>query len=246
MLNNLLKYEPFKKRKRVGRGIGSGSGKTAGKGHKGQKARSGVAVNAFEGGQMPLYRRLPKRGFNSLFNRKEVLVLSLKSIESIVEKFKPSAINMEFLRKNRIAKKYHTTLRIVGSIDIKLKEGKMALNCHYISPSAKEFLQKIGATINMLSKPIKACNVNIDGDKATSSASANKTKEKVIPDNKEISSDEEVIVSAKKGKAAPKEREVSEVSSAPVKKAAKAATAKEKEAKAIKPIKKASSTKAKK
>lgn len=166
MLNNLMKYEPFKKRKRVGRGIGSGSGKTAGKGHKGQKARSGVAVNAFEGGQMPLYRRLPKRGFNSLFNRKEVLVLSLKSIASLIERFNPDSINLEFLRQNRIAKKYHARLRVVGSVDIKLKEKKMELNCHYVSPSAKESLQKMGATINILSKPEKSSSASKDELKA--------------------------------------------------------------------------------
>ena len=84
-LNNLIKIN--KKKIRVGRGIGSGKGKTSSRGHKGQKSRSGVAIKSFEGGQMPLYRRLPKRGFKS-FNNKNVAILNLSKIQSMIEKSK--------------------------------------------------------------------------------------------------------------------------------------------------------------
>ena len=81
-LNSLIKTNYSKMR--VGRGIGSGKGKTSGRGHKGQKSRSGVAVKSFEGGQMPLYRRLPKRGFKSLF-KKDVAVINLSSLQAFHE-----------------------------------------------------------------------------------------------------------------------------------------------------------------
>ena len=84
-LNELAKTN--KKKIRVGRGIGSGKGKTSGRGHKGQKSRRGVAIKSFEGGQMPLYRRLPKRGFKSL-KKKEVAILNLSSIENFIKKRK--------------------------------------------------------------------------------------------------------------------------------------------------------------
>ena len=84
-LNQISKLNTAKKGKRVGRGIGSGKGKTSGSGHKGQKARSGVAINGFEGGQMPLYRRLPKYGFKN-FTKKNYLELNLSSIQSFISK----------------------------------------------------------------------------------------------------------------------------------------------------------------
>ena len=84
-LNSLVKNN--KKKLRVGRGIGSGRGKTSSRGHKGQKSRSGVAIKSFEGGQMPLYRRLPKRGFKSL-NKKNMAILNLSKIQNIYEKNK--------------------------------------------------------------------------------------------------------------------------------------------------------------
>ena len=84
-LNSLLKLN--KKKIRVGRGIGSGKGKTSSRGHKGQKSRSGVAIKSFEGGQMPLYRRLPKRGFKTLSRKKETIaILNLNKIQSIFDK----------------------------------------------------------------------------------------------------------------------------------------------------------------
>ena len=85
---NSIGIKIFKKSKRVGRGIGSGKGKTAGRGVKGQKARSGVAVKSFEGGQMPLFRRLPKRGFNAIKNRANNLVINLRDISSLIDKKK--------------------------------------------------------------------------------------------------------------------------------------------------------------
>ena len=84
-LNNLIKSN--KKKIRVGRGIGSGKGKTSARGHKGQKSRSGVSIKSFEGGQMPLYRRLPKRGFKN-FNKSRIAVLNLSKLQNILEKNK--------------------------------------------------------------------------------------------------------------------------------------------------------------
>ena len=81
---NTIKAKPSKSKKRVGRGIGSGKGKTSGRGHKGQKSRSGVAIKSFEGGQMPLYRRLPKRGFKSMNNKKTFAIINLSIIQNIL------------------------------------------------------------------------------------------------------------------------------------------------------------------
>ena len=82
-LNNLIKIK--RKKLRVGRGIGSGKGKTSGRGHKGQKSRSGVAIKSFEGGQMPLYRRLPKRGFKTIGGKKKIAIISLSKIQDIIK-----------------------------------------------------------------------------------------------------------------------------------------------------------------
>ena len=98
-LNNLIKSN--KRKIRVGRGIGSGKGKTSSRGHKGQKSRSGVAIKSFEGGQMPLYRRLPKRGFKSL-NKDKTAILNLSKIQNIINKTKnniKSTLNLKILKK---------------------------------------------------------------------------------------------------------------------------------------------------
>ena len=95
-LNNLIKNN--KSKIRVGRGIGSGRGKTSSRGHKGQKSRSGVAIKSFEGGQMPLYRRLPKRGFKS-FNKSNTAVINLSRIQSILEKNKINTIDLDIIKK---------------------------------------------------------------------------------------------------------------------------------------------------
>ena len=103
-LNNRTKIN--KTKIRVGRGIGSGKGKTSGRGVKGQKSRSGVAIKSFEGGQMPLYRRLPKRGFNPIL-RKKIAILNLDKIQSFIDKKSLKSndiINSELLKKLRLDK----------------------------------------------------------------------------------------------------------------------------------------------
>jgi len=117
-LNNLVKNN--KKKIRVGRGIGSGKGKTSSRGHKGQKSRSGVAIKSFEGGQMPLYRRLPKRGFKSL-NKKNMAILNLSKIQNIFEKNKndlKSPLDLKFLKDNKFINKKYSKLKILGSGEI--------------------------------------------------------------------------------------------------------------------------------
>ena len=101
-LNNLIKIN--KKKIRVGKGIGSGKGKTSGRGHKGQKSRSGVAIKSFEGGQMPLYRRLPKRGFKSIQDNK-IAILNLSKIQNIIEKSKyeiKSSLDLKILKEKNL------------------------------------------------------------------------------------------------------------------------------------------------
>ena len=85
---NTFNIKLKEKKKRLGRGIGSSKGKTSGRGHKGQKSRSGVAIKSFEGGQMPLYRRLPKRGFKTLKNKKDVALINLNKLQKIMDKNK--------------------------------------------------------------------------------------------------------------------------------------------------------------
>ena len=104
-LNNLLKIN--KKKIRVGRGIGSGKGKTSSRGHKGQKSRSGVAIKSFEGGQMPLYRRLPKRGFKSI-NNKKIAIMNLSRIQSLLEKDLNSlkdSLDLKILKEKKLINK---------------------------------------------------------------------------------------------------------------------------------------------
>ena len=112
-----------KERKRVGRGIGSGKGKTCGRGHKGQKSRSGVAIKSFEGGQMPLYRRLPKRGFNPI-SRTNIAIMNLEKIQLFINEktINPSdTINMELLKKLKLINKNSQKLKILGTGEIKDK-----------------------------------------------------------------------------------------------------------------------------
>jgi large subunit ribosomal protein L15 len=139
------------KKMRVGRGIGSGKGKTSGRGVKGQKSRSGVAIKSFEGGQMPLYRRLPKRGFNPI-NKNKVAVLNLDKMQSLIESKRINSanqINLETLKKAKIVSKTYNKLKILGSGEIK---EKVDLNIDYISKSAVEKLKKAGGTINLKKK----------------------------------------------------------------------------------------------
>ena len=139
------------KKMRVGRGIGSGKGKTSGRGVKGQKSRSGVAIKSFEGGQMPLYRRLPKRGFNPI-NKNKVTVLNLDKMQSLIENKRINSanqINLETLKKAKIVSKTYNKIKILGSGEIK---EKVDLNIDYISKSAVEKLKKVGGTVNLKKK----------------------------------------------------------------------------------------------
>tara|TARA_B100000965_G_scaffold177434_1_gene148071 strand:- start:181 stop:639 length:459 start_codon:yes stop_codon:yes gene_type:complete len=139
------------KKMRVGRGIGSGKGKTSGRGVKGQKSRSGVAIKSFEGGQMPLYRRLPKRGFNPI-KKEKIAIINLDKVQNLLDSKKinkETIINIELLKKNKIISKSFNKVKVLGSGEIK---DKINLNVDFISKSAKEKLEKVGGTINLKQK----------------------------------------------------------------------------------------------
>ena len=145
-LNNILKTN--KSKIRVGRGIGSGKGKTSGRGVKGQKSRSGVAIKSFEGGQMPLYRRLPKRGFNPIIKNK-IAILNLNKIQTYIDKksIKSSdTINADLLKKLNLINKNSNKLKILGSGEIK---DKINIEADLASKSAVEKLEKIGGSIQL-------------------------------------------------------------------------------------------------
>ena len=145
-LNSLTKNK--KKKIRVGRGIGSGKGKTSSRGHKGQKSRSGVAIKSFEGGQMPLYRRLPKRGFNPI-NKKKIAILNLDKIQSYIDKksLKTSdTVNSELLKKLKLINKNSVKLKILGFGEIK---DKINIEADLASKSAVEKLEKAGGSIQL-------------------------------------------------------------------------------------------------
>tara|TARA_E500000331_G_C16992845_1_gene598556 strand:- start:36 stop:488 length:453 start_codon:yes stop_codon:yes gene_type:complete len=148
-LKSLIKIN--KKKIRVGRGIGSGKGKTSSRGHKGQKSRSGVAIKSFEGGQMPLYRRLPKRGFKTL-NKKNVAILNLSKIQKILENKRyniKDQLDIKNLKdKNLISKKY-LQLKILGSGEIKTK---LDITAHFASKQAQDKIQKAGGKLNLIKK----------------------------------------------------------------------------------------------
>ena len=145
-LNNRIKMN--KSKIRVGRGIGSGKGKTSGRGVKGQKSRSGVAIKSFEGGQMPLYRRLPKRGFNSI-SKSKVAILNLEKIQSFIDKktIKTSEVlNTDLLKKLKLINKNSDKLKILGSGEIK---EKIVIEANLASKSAVDKLKKIGGSIQL-------------------------------------------------------------------------------------------------
>ena len=145
-LNSTLQVKV--KKIRVGRGIGSGKGKTSGRGVKGQKSRSGVAIKSFEGCQMPLYRRLPKRGFNPIL-RKKIAILNLDKIQSFIDKKNLKSndiINSELLKKLRLINKNSIKLKILGSGNIK---DKINIVADLASKSAVEKLEKIGGSIQI-------------------------------------------------------------------------------------------------
>ena len=145
-LNNRSKIN--KKKIRVGRGIGSGKGKTSGRGVKGQKSRSGVSIKSFEGGQMPLYRRLPKRGFNPIV-KKNIAILNLEKIQSFIDKksIKTSEVlNSNLLKKLSLINKKSVKLKILGSGQIK---DKINIEADLASKSAIDKLEKIGGSIQI-------------------------------------------------------------------------------------------------
>ena len=148
-LNSLEKTK--RKKIRVGRGIGSGKGKTSGRGVKGQKSRSGVAIKSFEGGQMPLYRRLPKRGFNPI-KKINIGIINLGKIQYFIKKnsinFKEK-INLELLKKLNIVNKKSEKLKILGSGEIK---DKITVEANFFSKAAKDKLEKIGSIVQVLKK----------------------------------------------------------------------------------------------
>ena len=146
-LNTLSSTGTTKNRKRVGRGIGSGTGKTAGRGHKGQKSRSGGSIaRGFEGGQMPLQQRIPKFGFSSRVNRgtKEV---NLKNIASMSE------VSLETLKANRVISQATKKVKIFGVCDI---AQPMSVTGILVTKGAKESIEKAGGTVaSVETKPIK-------------------------------------------------------------------------------------------
>ena len=147
---NTLSVKIKKNTKKLGRGIGSSKGKTSGRGHKGQKSRSGVAIKSFEGGQMPLYRRLPKRGFKSFKNRKNTVKINLSKMQDILKKNKittSNTINLDMLQKSKLISKKYKKLKLLGSGDLK---DKYAFEVNFISDPAKKKIEKLGGKVNLI------------------------------------------------------------------------------------------------
>ena len=154
-LNNIRKKKVQKKR--LGRGIGSGVGKTSGRGHKGQKSRSGVSLKGFEGGQMPLYRRLPKRGFKNIFKKKFSLINLIK-IQSLIDKKiidSKENISKDLLLKKKLIKKRTDGLKILGNGDIKTK---IFIEADKASKNAIKKIEKVGGKINIINIKEKKIN----------------------------------------------------------------------------------------
>ena len=146
LLNQTNKIKTSKKR--LGRGIGSGKGKTSGRGVKGQKSRSGVAIKSFEGGQMPLYRRLPKRGFNPI-NKKKIAKINLDQIQSLVNKKKidpENHINLEMLQNINIINKSYSKYKILANGNL---TSKINIEVDFSSMSAKEKVEKLGGVLKI-------------------------------------------------------------------------------------------------
>ena len=146
ILNNTVKVKVSKKR--IGRGIGSGKGKTSGRGIKGQKSRSGVAIKSFEGGQMPLYRRLPKRGFNPI-NKLKVAKINLDQLQRFVNSKRidnEAQINLDSLKKSNIINKSYLKFKILGNGNL---TSKIDILADFTSVSAKEKIEKLGGTLKL-------------------------------------------------------------------------------------------------
>ncbi len=145
-LNNTVKVKVSKKR--LGRGIGSGTGKTSGRGIKGQKSRSGVAIKSFEGGQMPLYRRLPKRGFNPI-NKLKVAKINLDQLQKFVDSKRidnEAQINLDSLKKNNIIHKSYLKFKVLGNGNL---TSKIDILADFSSISAKEKIEKLGGILKL-------------------------------------------------------------------------------------------------
>ena len=135
----------------MGRGIGSGKGKTSSRGHKGQKSRSGVAIKSFEGGQMPLYRRLPKRGFKSL-NKNKTAILNLSKIQNIIDKSKneiKNVLDLKILKEKNLVNKSFLKLKILGTGEIKKN---IEISAHFASKQALAKIEKAGGKISLVKK----------------------------------------------------------------------------------------------
>ena len=147
-LNSSVKVKTLKKR--LGRGIGSGKGKTSGRGIKGQKSRSGVAIKSFEGGQMPLYRRLPKRGFNPI-NKKRIAKVNLDQLQKFVDNKKidiSTQINLQILKKSNLVNKSYEMYKILGNGNL---SSKLNIEADFSSISAKEKIEKLGGVLKIRS-----------------------------------------------------------------------------------------------
>ena len=148
-LNNLIKTN--KKKIRVGRGIGSGKGKTSSRGHKGQKSRSGVAIKSFEGGQMPLYRRLPKRGFKSI-SQNNIAVLNLSRLQDMIDKIKnqiKNSVDLKILKEKKLINKKFSKLKILGSGNIKTN---IEITANFASKQALKKVQDAGGKLSLVKK----------------------------------------------------------------------------------------------
>ena len=148
-LNNLPKTN--KKKIRLGRGIGSGKGKTSSRGHKGQKSRSGVSIKSFEGGQMPLYRRLPKRGFKSL-KTNNTAILNLSKIQEILDKKQndlKTVIDLKILKNKKLISQNYSKLKILGSGELKTN---IQITANFASKQALQKIEKAGGKLNLIKK----------------------------------------------------------------------------------------------
>tara|TARA_B100001996_G_scaffold332391_1_gene281467 strand:+ start:510 stop:962 length:453 start_codon:yes stop_codon:yes gene_type:complete len=146
-LNSTVKIKS--KKIRVGRGIGSGKGKTSGRGVKGQKSRSGVAIKSFEGGQMPLYRRLPKRGFNPL-KKEKIAIINLDKIQKLLDSKKIDSnnkVDIEVLKKLNVVNKKYNKIKILATGEI---NKKVDISVHLISKKAEEKLKKNGSIVDLI------------------------------------------------------------------------------------------------
>ena len=148
-LNNLSKIN--KKKIRVGRGIGSGKGKTSSRGHKGQKSRSGVSIKSFEGGQMPLYRRLPKRGFKKI-KKQFTAILNLAKIQNMIDKKEnnlKNILDLKILKEKKLINKKYSKLKILGTGEIK---NNIEIIANYASKQASEKVSKAGGKLSLSKK----------------------------------------------------------------------------------------------